>query len=172
MERLKHYLQRGDRVSIKIRPRKEWGARRPRSGRARQNPGMEHGSTAHINTPAEERAHLRETQNFHMDDPDRRWADIGYNYAAFQSGRIYRLRGIEWVPAAQLLHNTNTVAVTCILGPDDVPSDALKLSLRRLKDNLDRKAGRDLTVRPHHAVTSTSCPGPRLTEVARTLNRH
>lgn len=166
-------------MSLTVSSRRKWGARKPLD-RIKQSPASVRElfihwpaaihSTKPIDTVAEECAELRAEQAYHMDV--QHWSDIGYNYAAFQSGRVYRLRGLRWVPAAQLGHNTGTVAVTCVLGPDDIPSAALKWSLMRLKDRLDARTGRDLVVRPHSAVTPTSCPGPHLRAILPWLNEH
>jgi hypothetical protein len=152
------------------RPR--WRARRPSRDRMPQNPravtelfihwpGDAPASWAHVNTPAEERAALRGIQAFHM-GPERRWADIAYSFMVFQSGRVYRGRGMHVVPAAQLGHNTGTVAVLCLVGPNDAPSQALLEGVQGTIHYCERRAGRKLTVRPHNAVTPTDCPGPRL----------
>lgn len=165
-------------MSLTIHSRKSWGARAPRP-RAPQSrtavrelfihwPALGSGSTLKWDA-AREREELRSEQAFHMDT--RGWSDIGYSFAVFPSGRVYRLRGMDWVPAAQEGHNTNTVAVTCVLGPNDKPTDAMIASLWSLKNHCDGKAGRDLVVRPHGDVTATSCPGPNLRAIIPELNK-
>jgi hypothetical protein len=157
------------RFHIIGRPR--WRARRPSRNRMPQNPravseffvhwpGDKPASWVHIDTAAEERAALRGIQAYHMDTHG--WADIGYSFMVFQSGRVYRGRGMHIIPAGQLDHNTGTVAVLCLVGPDDQPSQAMLDSLRELIHFCERKAGRKVTVRPHSAVTATDCPGPRM----------
>ena len=160
---------------MRIIPRNQWGARKPRP-RQRQSSWREFflhwpgdGRFAHIDTPAEEREQMREWQNFHMDV--RGWSDYGYAFAVFPSGRVYRGRGMDWVPAAQEGHNTGTVPVICVVGPGEQMTDAMKRSLRELKNHCDKRAGRDLTARPHSAVTSTSCPGPVVRAFVDDLNR-
>lgn len=114
--------------------------------------------------PNQEQALLRSWLSQHMDTQG--WSFIGYNFAVFASGRIYRLRGGDWVPAAQQGHNTNTIAVVCV-GP---VTDKMKAALVDLKNHLDRRAGRDLRVRGHGEVVNTACPGPELRKFAKTLH--
>ncbi|MBA3298244.1 MAG: hypothetical protein H0U19_15060 [Acidobacteria bacterium] len=154
-----------------IHSRKAWGAKTPKP-RTPQNvkavrelfvhwPGGIPATWQSVNTAAEERQTMRNIQSFHM-GPERGWSDFAYNFAIFQSGRIYRGRGMDWVPAAQAGHNTNTTAVVVFIGPEDRPSSAVLVALKSLRHHCERRAGHRLAVRPHGAVTSTECPGPRL----------
>lgn len=104
-----------------------------------------------------------------MDDPARRWSFFAYSFAVFQSGRVYRGRGMNWVPAGQEGHNTGTVAVLCVVGPGDDPSPAMLRSLRGLRAHCERKAGHGLNVRGHGEVVQTACPGPELRRLVREL---
>lgn len=162
-----------------IHSRRSWGARAPRAGRATQQatsvreffvhwPGEGVESYSNIDTPAEEEAVMRKFQNFHMDG--RGWADFAYGFAIFPSGRIYRGRGMEVVPASQLNHNTGTTSVVCVLGSKDRVPPAMEASLRELIRWADGRAHRKLTVRPHRAVTATDCPGPKLAALVLRLN--
>lgn len=167
-------------MSLPIHTRRSWDARSPRPGRDRQSPRSvreffihwpgEAGQFTGI-TAERERAIVRETQDYHMDAPDHRWNDIGYSFLVFQSGRIYRGRGMDWVPAGQLGHNTGTVAVCCMIGEHDDPNTALIRSVESLKHFCEHRAGHSLKVRPHSAVTQTSCPGPALTRRIALLDR-
>lgn len=163
---------KGDTVVIQTR--KSWKAR-PARARTRQDvkeirefflhwPGNNRDKNL---TPAQERAKLREWQNLHMDEPSRRWSDFAYSFAVFSSGRIYRGRGMNFVPASQLGHNTNTVSVVCV-GPI---TDKMKASLAYLKNHCDNRADRDLVVRGHGDVCATECPGPELRKFAKMLNK-
>lgn len=168
-----------------INTRKSWGARRPRPvsppGSNRQSdaiireffihhPADPHG-LAHIDTDMEQDAYARAIQDFHMDDPAHKWNDIGYSFLVFQDGRVYRGRGRHTIPAAQLKHNTGTIAVLCVLGDGETPSRAMVRSLGELKDKMDSLVGRDLIARPHSAVTATSCPGDPLRSIIPGLNK-
>jgi hypothetical protein len=163
---------------MRIIGRPTWRARSPRP-RQPQNPqavreffihwpGNEPTSWAHVDTRAEERATMRAIQDFHM-GPERGWSDFAYSFAIFKSGRVYRGRGMTWVPASQLAHNTGTVSVCVFVGPNDPVPDAVVRSIRELRSFCEHKAGHTLDVRPHSAVTGTECPGPRLLSIANRL---
>jgi len=164
---------------IKIASRKSWGARpaRPRipqsDNQIREffvhHPASPH-DLGHIDTDQEQDAYARSIQDFHMDT--RGWSDIAYSFLVFQNGRVYRGRGRNYVPAAQLGHNTGTIAVMCVLGDREAPSRQMCDSLIRLKDRMDREVGRDLVARPHSSVTSTDCPGDKLRAFIPSLNKH
>jgi hypothetical protein len=163
---------------MRIIGRPTWRARRPRP-RQPQNPrsvrelfihwpGADPHSWAHVDTRAEERATMRAIQDFHM-GPERKWSDFAYSFAIFKSGRVYRGRGMNWVPASQLDHNTGTVSVCVFVGPDDPVPDVALRSIKELRAFCERKAGHVLDVRPHSSVTGTECPGPRLLQIANRL---
>lgn len=163
---------------MKIHSRASWNARKARS-RTRQSdsiikefflhyPASPHG-LAHIDTDQEQDAYMRQIQNFHMDV--RGWSDFAYAFAVFQDGEVYRGRGRTYVPAAQLGRNTGTIAVLCVLGVQEQPSTAMAKSLRLLKDDMDKKVGRDLRVRAHSDVNATSCPGDALRRLVPLLNK-
>lgn len=159
--------------------RDTWGARKPKSVTI-QNPRNIHelfihwpatpGSTSNINTITEERAWMRQIQNFHMDTRD--WSDFAYNYAIFPSGRIYAGRTMRRVPAAQEGHNTNTVAICCVLGIGDthIPG-AMKANLRQFVRWAEKYTHNELKVRGHKDVGQTSCPGPVLYAYVDDLDR-
>lgn len=114
---------------------------------------------------------MRAIQAFHM-GPQRGWADFAYNFAVFMDGRVYRGRGIDYVPAAQEGHNTNTVAILCVVGDEETPSRLMVRGLIDLKDHLDKRCGRDLSVKPHSSVVATACPGNRIRNIINQINRH
>jgi hypothetical protein len=158
-------------LSLTIHSRKSWGARAPRPGTAKQSdsqirefflhhPADPSHDLAHIDTDQEQDAYARGIQAFHMDS--RGWNDIGYSFMVFQDGVIYRCRGRGTVPAAQLGHNTGTIAVLCVTANGERPSHALYVSLAHLKDKMDSLVGRDLRVRAHGDVFATECPGPEI----------
>jgi hypothetical protein len=82
---------------------------------------------------------------------------------------IHRGRGMTYVPASQLGHNTGTVSVCVFLGPNDPVPDAVVRSIKELRAFCEHRAGHPLDVRPHSSVTSTECPGPRLLAIANRL---
>jgi hypothetical protein len=163
---------------MRIQTRKSWNARRPRDT-TRQNdsqikelflhyPASPH-DLGHIDRDQEQDAYMRQIQDFHMDV--RGWSDFAYNFAVFQDGRVYRGRGRNVVPAAQFGHNTGTIAVLCVVGNDEKPTQRMVEALRDLKNLMDRRVGRDLWVRAHGDVFATSCPGPHLRAIVPTLQR-
>lgn len=165
---------------MNIQTRKSWGARAPRSRTLQSDsiirelflhyPADGH-DLSHIDIDQEQDSYMRGIQNFHMDV--RGWADFAYSFAVFQDGRVYRGRGRDVVPAAQLGHNTGTNAVLCVVGNTEDPTRAMYLSLAELKDYLDKQIGRDLLVRPHSSVTATGCPGNGVRSIISRLNaRH
>lgn len=162
---------------MKVQPRRSWNARSPQSmsGQLARNirefflhyPASPH-DLDFLDTDMEHDAYMRGIQNFHMDV--RRWSDFAYNFAVFQDGAVYKGRGLNRVPAAQLGHNTNTIAVLCVVGNSETPSHAMRQSLRDLKNMCDKRCGRDLFARPHSAVTPTACPGNRIRGIINDLN--
>lgn len=154
-----------------IHSRGFWKASKPKP-RSRQSassirelfvhwPGDSPRSWRNVNTEAEEAAVMRQEQAFHM-GPQRGWSDFAYSFAIFPSGRVYRGRGIDYVPASQLSHNTGTLSVCIFVGPDDTIPDHVIESLKLLRKYLENKCGHKLALRPHKSVTSTACPGPKL----------
>lgn len=163
---------------MKIHSRKTWGGKQPKPRTQQKKsqvremfihwPGDNPRSWDHIATMQDECQTMRGIQAFHM-GPERRWSDFAYSFAVFPSGRIYRARGFGYVPAAQEGHNSGTIAVVVFLGPNDnVPTEVIK-SLRYLKKYAEKTTGNDIVVRPHRSVTNTTCPGPRLTRIAKEL---
>ena len=164
---------------IKIASRKSWGARtaRPRTKQSDSqirefflhHPADPH-DLSHIDTDKEHDAYMRAIQDFHMDT--RGWADFAYSFAVFQDGAVYRGRGRNYVPAAQLGHNTGTIAVLCVVGDREKPTDHLYSSLVRLKNRMDSEVGRDLRARAHSDVFATECPGSQIRALLPRLNTH
>lgn len=171
--------------------RDEWGARDMQCSPAKQSWSdvrelfihyMGPGNFVGLNSFDEAKARMRQVQNFHMDDDDHEWCDIGYNVVQFQprgsldkdhSRFIGRCRqdGRLWVPAAQFLHNERTVAVLVVMGSEDTQLlQATKESLWSLVRMCNRMARRDLPVRGHSEVQQTACPGPLLRGYIPNLN--
>lgn len=129
-------------------------------------------AAARISGPAAERAWMRSVQDFHQ-GPQRKWCDFAYNFAVFKSGRIYRGRGAYTVPAGQEGHNTNTLAIVCVLGTADarvpVPMQESLIELIRWIER--KRAHGEVHVRPHRAVNQTTCPGNVLTAFVPRLDR-
>lgn len=126
-----------------------------------------------INTVSEEREFMRQIQNFHMDT--RGWSDFAYSGAVFQSGRIYRGRGVDFIPAGQAGHNTNTFALLCVVGTDQPPSRAMIASVKDMIKMLEKPnlTGNEQNVKPHSAApgANTACPGNHLRARMREFDR-
>lgn len=146
--------------------RKDWGARKPRAT-TYQGPPRE--AFIHhddydprpYNHLEEQIAHMRQLQNLHMDE--RGWSDIGYHWVVFQAyGNIPGPRAFcgraSWhVPAAQLGHNTGTLAI-CVVGQEIT----LQPETRKLIIKLLNRYKKIQTLGGHRDVTPTSCPGNSL----------
>lgn len=163
--------------NLTIHSREEWHARDPRLRTPQELhdikeffvhwPGGDPRSWKHVNTVAEIKQTLRSFQDYHMDHNG--WSDIGYTYLlAPERGKIqtsdtlWRARGPHWVPASQLNHNSGTVSVCVLMGPDDNLTEATKRRLRSLHRHVEKIAGRNVAWRGHCEVFGTECPGPAL----------
>lgn len=148
---------------VKITTRREWGARPPR---CRDRVSWPNGVDLWIHhlgegdgpsataSPSEEAAFARGIQNFHMDNPNRHWCDIGYAYLIFESGRVYEGRGFEVEGAHSPGKNGEPSA--CLMGTYSTqePTQAQRLAVWDLVNEID--AG---DLRGHRENTQTSCPG-------------
>lgn len=107
----------------------------------------------------EERAYMRDFEAQHMSQG---WKALGYSFVVFPSGRVYRGRGFNNVPAAQVGHNTGNGAI-CFVG--DFRYDKTTWRARLSAIRLARQfPGRYLSW--HGAVNATECPGPHVRSVA------
>jgi hypothetical protein len=154
---------------VRIISRREWGARKPKDRTYQDARSVRELFIHYSESPGGQRS-LQEQikavhgiQGFHMNV--RGWSDIAYNYLVINSRRprVFYGRGARVVPAAQAGHNTNTIAVCVVMRADDKLTWQTKLQLRRLIWQLRTKTvRRNVPVRPHSAVTETSCPGDQL----------
>lgn len=144
--------------------REDWNARAPRAITRQSSPHeafLHHSDDPHpelFDHLDEQKAHMRQLQNFHMDT--RGWSDIAYHWIVFQAfgsvqgARAFRGRRPDWVPAAQLGHNTGTLAVCVVGGDQPLKDDTEALILRLLSRYKNLR-----TLGGHRDVTPTSCPG-------------
>jgi N-acetylmuramoyl-L-alanine amidase len=103
-----------------IRPRRVWGARKPRT--PLQRDPWHRGVRIVVHHTAdngptrdrifEECAHLRAMQYFHQNV--RGWSDIGYNYLIMPSGRVYEGRGYGIRGAHVLGHNADSCGIAFV----------------------------------------------------------
>jgi hypothetical protein len=109
-------------------------------------------------TRAQEREAMRQLWRHHV--LTNGWADIGYHYVQFPSSRIYRARPVQNIPAAQLNHNTGTIACA-VVGTNPILSVLQRRKLRALiRYHQERRPIKKLG--GHRDVVSTECPGNRI----------
>lgn len=122
------------------------------------------GQGAAIDTLAEQAACMRQIEREHLAQG---WAGIGYSFVVFQPhgklrrARLFLGRGWSNLPAAQLNHNTGTIAV-CVVG--DFRYETVKnatISLLRAVAKEGHAHGIK-TLGGHRDVTATVCPGDHL----------
>jgi hypothetical protein len=146
-------------MSLTIVSRAQWGAKAPRNRIAttwgRRTEFVVHHSEGPTN------ATVRSIQDFHM-GPQRKWADVAYNFLVRDDGTIYEGRGWLTVGAHATGHNTSGIGV-CYIGMN-APTDAAKHSIRALYDYACGQAGHKLLMRGHGQLSqnSTDCPGSKL----------
>lgn len=101
-------------------------------------------------------------QEFHIHE--RGWSDIGYHYVIFQPNRrhkrahIFAARKVIYVPAAQLNHNSRTLAI-CVVGDGNV--EDLHAHTRTAIRYLVHKYPTVKKLGGHRDVVATQCPGGR-----------
>lgn len=148
--------------------REDWHARRADATRlARQDSPTEaflhhsedqHGNTWH--TLAAQIGKMHDIQDFHMNS--RGWADIAYHFVLFQyigsrpQCRAFHGRPVSIVPAAQLAHNTGTLAI-CVVG--NGVAEKLQRNTRYIIERLIARYPTIRTVGGHRDVVATECPG-------------
>lgn len=156
--------------------RAEWGARNWReylvqATQLTHECFIHHSADHHaevIDHLAEQKANMRSIQNFHMDT--RGWDDIAYHFVVFQPygnipiARVYEGRPISHIPAAQLAHNTNTIAI-CVEGNfdnDDKVSPSTRFAICETIRRVKSRGVKLNIVGGHENVVQTSCPGNTL----------
>lgn len=159
--------------SITLFEREDWGARKWRDytdqGWDAHEVFIHHtaDSAAGLDSLSEQKARIRQYQDFHMDE--RGWDDIAYHIICAPGfttstgteipGRLFEGRPRNHVPAAQERHNTGTLAV-CVIAAGNARMGrsaryAIEVYLNWLKDR-----GAPLrTLGGHRDASSTECPG-------------
>lgn len=114
-----------------------------------------------IDSKPEQILSMQRMEQFHM---SKGWNTIGYSFVVFQPNgalkraTIYEGRGWQFVPAAQLNHNTGNGAI-CVVG--DFTSETLKRNTRYKVGKLARTfPGQRMGM--HKQVFGTECPGPNI----------
>ena len=109
---------------------------------------------------------LRAWRDYHVEV--KRWADIAYQVAIDQAGRIIVLRGLSNRSAANGNEpaNEHYGAVLLILGDQERPSPSMLLGFHTFYVQAWRARGGDPNVRTHdyvrrhYGLGGTDCPGP------------
>lgn len=166
--------------------RASWGARNtdpPRDGLTKRTLVIHHSAAfgRSMDTKAEQRATMRAWQAFHMDVNG--FADIGYLAGVFQpAGRLRHSRAYvgrhdnqqarfigNFTPAAQLNHNSGTIAVV-VAGNFEVEnlrrrtrSKLVRIARRcKRRFGVTHLAGHRDFARTFDDTTATACPGDNL----------
>lgn len=105
-------------------------------------------------------AKLRGWRNYHINGNG--WADIGYNFAIDQKGRVWDLTSWNVGAHAGSVGNTRYVGILLVLGNNEQPSSAMIRAIKgfRTKTVLKRYP-RATRIKGHQQVpgNSTACPG-------------
>jgi hypothetical protein len=153
--------------------RDQWGARRPRDRTELSRTAVNELVVHYSSMDAERRKKhsecarvVKSIQNFHMDDPGRRYADIAYNWLFCNHGHVFEGRGWFVMSAATLHHNDHTQAI-CFLGGDAVKRDDVTPKGRLAGVWLARQffsefGKRGKQVVGHRDRGDTECPGDEL----------
>ena len=142
---------------MRIISRAEWGAAPARSTTP-LSPAMVNLFVLHHTTGSFRGARtVRNIQAFHQ-GPERKWADIGYNFLVSPDGVVYEGRGWGFRGAHARGHNRQAVGVACIGdGSRPMPIPAQQAVLWLLAE-AERRFG-ELRIVGHRDVGNTSCPG-------------
>lgn len=86
----------------------------------------------------------------------RNFADIGYHYYIDKAGKIHEGRELSKVPAAQVGHNTGTIAI-CLGGLAEFTIAQFQ-SLRLVCRAIDEAYEGEVSFHGHREVSNKSCP--------------
>lgn len=151
--------------------RSDWRAAAPTQLMAQQASPVEvfihhtdSGDAGIVDTLAEQKDRVRGIQNYHQHGKG--WSDIAYHAIIFQPqgslrlARVFFGRSPDQVPAAQLNHNTGTLAIA-VYG--NFQEDTVHRNTRyAIEQTIKRLAPKARTLGGHRDVVSTSCPGGHL----------
>jgi len=158
----------GNCNNVQLVTRSQWGARSPncRSSISLPVPYMFIHYTAGQDcfNQAACSAEMRSIQNYHMDSPDRRYCDIGYNFLIGGDGRVYEGRGWGSEGAHTRCYNTNGVAMSFMgnFNPK-LPTAAALQAARDMLACAERDAlTSNYELFGHRDASATDCPGNML----------
>lgn len=109
-------------------------------------------------------ARLRAYRNHHL---DRGWADIGYNYAIDQIGRVWNLTGDTIGAHAGSEGNPTSLGVLFVIGNNERPTSAAITAFKELRALKLKSFPGAVKVQGHQQVpgNQTACPGVPLMEL-------
>ena len=101
-------------------------------------------------------------RNHHVNN--RKWVDIGYNYAIDGSGRIWFLTGMTVGAHANKAGNPTSVGVLFVLGNKEKPTQAQINAFKDLRAHVLKTLPKATKVQGHQQVpgNNTSCPGAEM----------
>jgi len=142
---------------MNIVSRAEWGAKPARSHTTLHPDRVTMLVLHHTTGIYASHATVRSIQAFHQ-GPERKWADVGYNFLVAPTGEIFEGRGWGYAGAHARGHNSASIGVAYIGdGSKSVP-EAAKRSILLLAAEADRRFGKLRRV-GHRDVGATACPG-------------
>ena len=142
---------------MRIVSRAEWGAAPARSTTP-LNPARVHLFVLHHTTGSYKGpVSVRNIQKFHQ-GPDRRWADIGYNFLVAPDGTIFEGRGWGFAGAHARGKNSESIGVAFIGDGFKPMPEAAQRSVLWLLGEAEKRFGQ-LSPLGHRDVGSTACPG-------------
>ncbi|KQP81561.1 peptidoglycan-binding protein [Aeromicrobium sp. Leaf291] len=163
-------------MSVTYIPRSEWtNTKNGRAGRALDVARVD-GFAVHYPADgnvtlgrlsrAQVAAKLRAYRQVHL---NKKWADIGYNYAIDQAGRIWFLTGDNVGAHANVVGNTRRIGVLFVVGNNEPISPEAIEAFRALRADKRRKFTKATLVQGHQQVpgNSTACPGAPLMALVR-----
>jgi hypothetical protein len=168
-------------VDIAVQPRSSWspappvGAKLDPMGRIFRITVHHSAMLFRDTSPATAAGQLRVIQKNHMQNPDRRYGDIGYHFLIDPAGRVWEGRDLKWQGAHARSDNNKGNIGICVLGNFIRGRDGQRptaTELHALEDLIQKLAVR-YGIGPdqvfcHSDFVKTECPGPYLEpEVAR-----
>ena len=117
----------------------------------------------------------KQHQNFHMDDPDRLYSDIGYNYLVGEDGRGYEGRGLDKQGAHTYGYNSKAIAISVIgdyslRKPNAAALRAIKAIINCAID--EGVVASNYRLYGHRDAGCTECPGDKLYEEIQTWPKY
>nr|UFA46010.1 peptidoglycan recognition protein 4 isoform 2 [Littorina littorea] len=166
---------------VTIVSRAQWGARRPRSTSRMRTPVslvfIHHTDGRACSDLASCKKVMQGVQNYHMDDPSRRYSDIGYSFLVGGDGKVYEGRGWDRQGAHTKNYNSRAIAIS-FMG-DFMSQSPTSGALRAAKNIIacgvrQGKVSSNYKLYGHRQArgASTTCPGSRLYSIITRWNRY